>query len=223
MADLTQLTQLPDDTSPDGAYTPPGDGADADHPMRKVTRQVAFEHGWSPERASKVADLFDSMAAEWDGPRSGPQRTAPIRDAVARGGLDVSGRWLELGAGTGIATRTLAPSLANGGGSVVSVDLALEMLRNTPERVAPLVQSDASRLPFGDDAFDGLMLMNMLLFPDEVDRVLRSTGQLLWVNSLGDRTPIHLSPAELVEALPGEWSATWANSGSGFWAVAVRV
>jgi len=190
--------------------------------MRKVTRRVAFDDDWSPARAAKVADLFNSMASEWDEARSGLQRTSPVRDALDRGSLNVSGRWLELGAGTGIGTRLLSPALTEGGGSVVALDLALAMLRNSPRRVAPLVQGDASRLPFPDASFDGLALVNMLLFPAEVERVLASAGQLLWINTLGDRTPIHLSPDDVVAALPGEWSATWARSGSGFWAVACR-
>jgi len=127
-----------------------------------------------------------------------------------------------LGAGTGIGTRTLAPVVANSGGSLVSVDLALEMLRHSPERAAPMVQADACRLPFPEDGFDALMLVNMLLFPAEIDRVLAPASRLLWINSLGERTPIHLSPADVVMALPGKWTATWARSGMGFWAVVSR-
>lgn len=205
----------------------PESGVDDDHPMRRVTRQVAFEHGWSSDRARKVAGLFDGMAAEWDAPRSGLVRTAPIRDALARGGMRLDGRWLELGAGTGVGTRIMAPVLAATGGSVVAVDLALRMLRESPVRVAPLVQGDASRLPFADGIFSGVAMFNMLLFPEEVDRVVSPDGgQLLWINTSGDRTPIHLSPEDFLAALPGgssgAWRAQWACSGTGFWVVATR-
>lgn len=216
------LNQLPDDDSPDGRYVPPEGGVGPDHPMRNVTRQVAFEGGWSPGRAAKVAGLFDSMAEEWDASHSDAVRTAPIRDALRRGGLNLGGRWLELGAGTGAGTRILAPAVVGGGGSLVAIDLALGMLRNSPERVAPLTQADASRLPFGDGAFDGLAMVNMLLFPEEVARVLAPGGSVLWVNTFGDRTPIHLPPEDVAAALPGEWSVTWAHSGNGFWALVSR-
>ncbi len=221
------MRRLADDTSEHGQVVAPESGVNDDHPMRQVTRQVAFEHGWSAGRARKVADLFDGMAAEWDAPRSGLVRTAPVRDALARGGMRLSGRWLELGAGTGIGTRIVAPALASAGGSMVAVDLALQMLRSSPDRVAPLVQGDASSLPFADGVFDGVAMFNMLLFPSEVDRMVSAeAGQLLWINSSGDRTPIHLSPEDFLAALPGAsagaWSAVWACSGTGFWVVATR-
>ncbi len=221
------LTRLPDDTSEHGVVVGPESGADDDHPMRTVTRQVAFERGWSSGRARKVADLFDGMAAEWDAPRSGLVRTAPIRDALARGGMRLSGRWLELGAGTGVGTRIMAPAVAECGGSMVAVDLALRMLRASPSRVAPMVQGDASSLPFVDGAFAGVAMVNMLLFPEEVSRVTAAEGgQLLWINTSGDRTPIHLSPGDFLAALPGgdsgSWTARWARSGTGFWVVATR-
>ncbi len=187
--------------------------------MRNVTHQVAFEAGWSSGRARKVAELFDSMASEWDASHSDPVRVAPVSDAIRRGELQLEGRWLELGAGTGAGTRLFAPAVK----SLVGLDLSLAMLQGAPKRVAPLVQGDSSGLPFNDDTFDGILMVNMLLFPDEVDRVLRSKGQIVWVNTMGDRTPIHLSPEDLLTALPGEWAATWANSGTGFWAVACRV
>ncbi len=84
------------------------------------------------------------------------------------------------------------------------------------------MQADASVLPFRDDAADLLVLVNMLLFPAEVDRVLRPGGGLLWINTLGHETPIHLSPEAVVEALPGSWTATAGRAGSGLWAAVQR-
>ena len=72
------------------------------------------------------------------------------------------------------------------------------------------------------DSFDAVLLINMLLFPHEIDRVLRPGGTLLWVNTLGDQTPIHLPAADVLAALPGEWHGTTARAGTGFWLVARR-
>jgi len=219
----SNLVRLPDDSSDVGRVVLPEGDLSADHPMRKVTWQVAYESGWSPDRAGKVADLFNGMARKWDATRSSLLRTAPVLDALDRGGLRFAGRWLEVGAGTGIGSRTLAPAVEAAGGTLVTVDLALQMLMNAPSRVAPQVQADAGRLPFVGDQFDGVAMINMLLFPDEVVRVLASGGQLLWVNTSGEQTPIHLSPEEFVGALPGSWSARWARSGTGIWVVAERL
>ncbi len=189
--------------------------AGPDHPMRQVTRQVAFENGWSPGRAAKVADLFDSMAAGWTADHSGEVRVAPLRDALRRGQLDPGGCWLELGSGTGVGTVELAPVVDR----LVAVDLSAGMLANAPA-VAPRVRADASVLPFPDGAFDVAVLINMLLFPAELCRVLSPGGKLLWINTLGDRTPIHLPPDDVIAALPGDdWRGVTARAGSGFWAV----
>ena len=185
--------------------------------MRRVTRQVAFEGGWSSGRATKVAELFDSMAADWSAEHVDVVKAAPVRDALARGGVDRSGSWAELGSGTGAGTRILQGEVER----LVAVDLSAEMLAHAPD-FAPRVRADASVLPFGDDSFDTILLINMLLFPDEIDRVLRPAGQLIWVNSLGDQTPIHLPPADVVEALPGAWSGVTARSGTGLWAALSR-
>ncbi len=66
------------------------------------------------------------------------------------------------------------------------------------------VRADASVLPFADDCFDAILLINMLLFPAEVDRLLRPDGVVVWVNTLDDQTPIHLPPADVLDALPGD-------------------
>lgn len=95
------------------------------------------------------------------------------------------------------------------------------MLANAPD-LAPRVRSDASLLPFPDASFDAVLLINMLLFPAEIDRILRDGGSVLWVNTLGDQTPIHLPPADVLHALPGEWSGRTARAGTGFWVAARR-
>ena len=176
------LRRLPDAEG----VSEPDPFAGPDHPIRKITRQVAFEGGWSPERAQKVAGLFDSMAADWSAEHVDETKSAPILDAVARGDVDLSGRWLEVGSGTGAGTRVLHDRVAR----LVAMDLSSEMLANAPD-LAPRVRADSSRLPLADDAVDTVLLVNMFLFPEEVDRVLATGGHVVWVNTLGDQTPIH--------------------------------
>ncbi|MGB5760357.1 MAG: class I SAM-dependent methyltransferase [Acidimicrobiales bacterium] len=204
------LEQLTDDRD----LVQPEELAGPDHPMRKVTREVAFESGWSSGRARKIAELFDGLAEGWAATRGDPVRLAPVADGLRRGGFDLRGRWLELGSGTGAGTRILRQDAQR----VTAVDLSAEMLTRAPAELAPRVRADACRLPFVDGLFDGVLLVNALLFPAEIDRVLAPDGRLLWVNTLGERTPIHLPAADVIEALPGSWSGVTARSGSGFWA-----
>jgi len=191
--------------------------AGADHPMRKVTRQVAFEPGgWTPERAGKVAELFDALAPEWH-KRAGEGRTDALLDALERGDV-AQGVCVEIGSGTGFGTRVLAERFE----TVIVIDIAVEMLKRAAPEWGHRVQADAARLPLQSGVADALVLVNALLFPAEMDRVLAPGGTLVWCSSLGDRTPIHL-PAEDVEAaLPGAWQGVASEAGWGTWCVLHR-
>lgn len=208
---LTDLADHPTTTDPEPFAGP-------DHPMRRLTRAIAFGEPWQPTDAARVQDVFDRLAADWSESHVDPVKAAPIEDALERGGLPLNGDWLELGSGTGAGVRVLHEQID----SVVCTDLSWEMLRHAPDLV-PKVRSDASRLPFADATFDAVLLVNMLLFPAELDRVLRRDGVVVWVNTLGDQTPIHLPPSDVVEALPGRWTGITARAGTGFWLTARRV
>ena len=197
----------------------PPEMAGGDHPMRKVTRQVAFDGGWDPTRAGKVAALFDGMAAEWDQPRrAADERWAALRDALERGAVP-HGRVLELGSGTGMGTRVLA---AAGRAPVAALDIAADMLAHAPSDLAPRVQGDASALPFPDASVDVIVMVNALLFPTEVDRVLAPEGCVVWNNTVGEQTPIHLPAEDVAAALPGAWAVVASRAGTGTWAVVRR-
>ena len=184
--------------------------------MRHVTRQVAAEaDGWTVERRVKVNELFDALAEEWH-TRDGPDRHLPVLDAIERGAVP-RGRALELGSGTGLVT----PRLVGGFDRLIAADLAIEMLLRAPP-VAPRVRVDGQQLPLPAASVDALVLVNMLLFPNEADRVLAANGALVWVNSRGPATPIHLSAEDVVGALPGPWSAVASTHGSATWCVARR-
>ncbi len=219
---ITHLDRIIADSGP-----PPAEGAGPDHPMRVVTRQVAFEPGgWTPERRARVAALFDGLAPEWH-TRNHPGRDAPLLDALDRGvGASIAmpstatTTCLELGSGTGVTTASLAERFER----VVALDLALEMLRLAPADAAPRVQADAADLPFAEGSADVVVLVNTLLFPAEIDRVLAPEGRLVWVNTRGPLTPIHLSAEDVIAALDGTgtWNALASEAGPGTWCVAWR-
>lgn len=157
------------------------------------------------------------MAADWTESHDVAGRYDPLVDAIDR--CDVSGRvCVELGSGTGLGTRHLVDRFD----TVVAIDLALDMLRHAPRRSASRVQGDSSRLPLKDAAADVVVLVNMLLFPVEIDRILAPGGSLVWVNTVAERTPIHLDAEEVHDALPGEWAVVHSRAGAGLWATAVR-
>lgn len=192
--------------------------AGPDHPMRKVTRQIAFEPtGWTDERRGKVAALFDDLAETW-AEHDVANRHEALLDALDRGGPFAAGMCLEMGSGTGAFTRHLAARFAD----VVAVDLSFEMLRRAPAQVAPRVQADGGDLPFGEGTVGTVVLVNMFLFPAELARVLAPDGAVVWVSALGDRTPIYLDAESVERALApcsGPWDGIASAAGWGTWAV----
>lgn len=132
---------------------------------------------------------------------------APILDHLAGPALDAlpipSGapRILDLGCGTGLASRRLAPRLP-ADARLVAGDLVLAMLAEA-RRLAPdipVVQFDAVRLPFPDRTFD-LVVCTFALHHireqrrtlGEVHRILKPGGRLQVVNWGADNPD---SPAE---------------------------
>ena len=192
------------------------DLAGEDHPMRAVTRQIAEgPAGWDPERAAKVKALFDGLAPEWTA-RFRNERLDSVEDALARGGVAPGGTCLEVGSGTGLIT----PILSRHFGTVLSLDLSHEMLVRAA--TGTRVEADAGRLPLPPQSVDAVVLVNAFLFPHEVDRVLKADGAVVWVSTIGDRTPIYLPADDVLAALPGDWDGRAADAGWGSWLVARR-
>jgi ubiquinone/menaquinone biosynthesis C-methylase UbiE len=193
-----------------------------EHPMRVATRRAAGldEGGWKGELRDEVRAYFDAMAEDWH-TRTSPQRSAIVSDALARGveatGVP-AGLVVEVGSGIG----TYSPLLSERFGAVVAIDLSLAMLRLAPTKPAFRVQADGSRLPLRDASTAAIVLINAFLFPAEVARVLAPDGVIVWVNSSGECTPIYLSSADLLAALPGKWTGTASQAGEGHWCVLRR-
>ena len=97
------------------------------------------------------------------------------------------------------------------------------MLRLLPAQLASRVRLDASALPFAGASVGTLVCVNMLLFAHEVRRVLAPHGALIWVSSIGERTPIHLSAEQVATALGDDFEVTASRAGWGTWAVARRI
>lgn len=193
-----------------------------DHPMRVVTRQAAGldDGGWDDQVRARVAQNFDALAADWH-TRVSPERTAIVVDVLDRGLAEIPappGAAVEVGSGIGTYSELLHERF----GAVLAVDLAIEMLRRSPEAPAQRAQVDAAHLPVRDASVAAVVLINAFLFPSEVDRVLAPGGVLVWVNSSGEETPIHLPPREVATALPGEWDGVASRAGQGLWCVLRR-
>lgn len=189
----------------------------SDHPIREVTDQIVAGDGWSAGRRRRIAETFDELSAGWHESHSTDLRLAPLEDVLDRGELG-EGRLVELGAGTGAATERIARRRP----LAAAVDLSPGMLSAADHSLAPFVRADASQLPFPDRSVDIFVLVNMFLFATEIGRVLAPDGRLVWVNTMGEETPIHLTPETVVDALPGTWSAVASRAGTGLWCVAHR-
>ena len=202
-------------------HEPSGLGSD-DHPMRVMTRRIAGLVGppWDDAARAEVTEYFDGLADTWH------TRTSAARDAVVIDALDRgvptdrrgSGVCVELGSGIGAYT----PALAARWPQVLAVEVAMEMLLRAPADVGHRVLADGASLPLPDGAASAVVLVNCFLFPAEVDRVLGPDGVVVWVNSSGTQTPIHLTAEEVVRALPGRWRGVTSGAGVGLWTVLHR-
>jgi len=197
------------------------------HPMRQITEAVAADPlSWTPQVAQQVAGFFDEMASGWAASGNRARGQVVLHDLLSRSELTV-GVVVELGAGTGSGTALLQQQFEH----VIAGDLSSEMLKRLPPDLASRVQLDSSALPFATGSVQTLACVNMMLFADEVVRVLEADGVLIWVNSIGDRTPIYLSADRIAQALSaqvrqhesgGRFEVTASTAEWGTWVVARR-
>jgi ubiquinone/menaquinone biosynthesis C-methylase UbiE len=156
---------------------------------------------------------FDRIAPQWDSMR-GPDSLAPFEaalEAIEAPVPDV----LDLGTGTGSGAAILVRRFPDA--RVVGVDLSEEMLERARVNVpgAEFRRADASSLPFPDESFDLVAHANMIPFFDEVARVLRPGGTALFAFSIGDQTPIYVTPERLRAELAERGFADFADFAAG--------
>jgi SAM-dependent methyltransferase len=91
---------------------------------------------------------------------------------------------------------------------VVGVDLAPEMIANATRLLPPELEgrvrfevADASTLPYPPEAFDLVVLLNMIPFFEELARVTAPGGTLVAAFQSGPATPIWVPPDALRERL----------------------
>jgi SAM-dependent methyltransferase len=164
---------------------------------------------------------FSRLAPVWEG-RVGPEGLVPLGAALDR--LPGSPRQaLDLGTGTGKAARVVARRFP--AAEVVGVDLSPAMVEEAnallPEELASRVRfevADANELPFGDAAFDLVVLMNMIPFFEELARVTAPGGRAIFASTRGAETPIYVPPETLRSRLAavgfGEFEELTAGEGS---------
>ncbi|MGI8755637.1 MAG: class I SAM-dependent methyltransferase, partial [Acidimicrobiales bacterium] len=184
-----------------------------------TTTEVPIVHLDDPDRRPGGSEAHFGFGDDDDLPSNDPPSgsVAAINDGFRSGFVPRAPRRLcvDIGAGTGLYSTTLAARFP----LLLSVDLSGEMLRLAPAGPAIRVQADASTLPLGDGSVDVLVLANAFLFPHEAQRALAPDGVVIWVNSRGTETPIHLTADEVDTALPGRWDGVASQAGWGTWSV----
>lgn len=160
-----------------------------------------------------VRRQFDRLAPVWDQMRM-EDAFAAYEAALERTDGAV-GRALDVGTGTGAGARLLKKRFPDA--EVVGVDLATAML-DEARRLVPgvsFVEGDAARLPFGDDSFDLVAHQNMIPFVNQVDRVLKPAGWVVFAFSAGPETPIWVEPDRLRRELERRGFTDFAEIAAG--------
>ena len=180
---------------------------------RRITNVVVrFPFLW-PLLRGRMTKLFDDVAPHWDAMTS-PERLVAFEAALEHV-LGEPRAILDLGTGTGDGAIALAQHWPDA--EVVGVDVSREMLEEA-RRKAPQLRfevGDGSALDVPDGAFDLVAMNNVIPFVDELARIVRSGGHVLFAFSRGDETPIYVPPGLLKRKLSRAGFEITAEIGAG--------
>ena len=139
---------------------------------------------------------FDRRARSYESGVTSRWRDPVQRESLGALRLGAQDRLLDVGCGTGAASRSAASVAA----SVVGIDLSPEMIRQAQELADGLANvhfeiADSEHLPFDDETFTAVLCSNSLHhYPDpdravrEMTRVLAPGGRLVIGDACSDRT-----------------------------------
>lgn len=154
---------------------------------------------------------FDRRAGRYEGGATSRWRDPVQRASLAAVGLTGDDALLDVGCGTGAASRA-ASAVAD---LVVGVDLAPEMIRRATELATSVenvrfLVADSEQLPFGDGAFTAVLCSNSFHhYPDplravrEMGRVLATGGRLVIGDACADLRTARIADAVLRRIEPG--------------------
>jgi SAM-dependent methyltransferase len=193
----------------------------SDNPMRRVTEKVMSDPGsWRSVRG-EVLETFEALAPDWES-RLGPAQLTSFAAGLRR--VPPPATALDLACGTGLAADLVAGTFPEA--VVVGADLSEQMVRTAVAKRHPhpvrFLVGDATALPFTDDVFGLISILNGFVIADELKRVLRAGGWLLIAYSAGEDTPIYASFADLERVLgsAGFVEIGHGRAGPGTWTTA---
>lgn len=122
---------------------------------------------------SELDQLFDKIADTYDQWYDSPEGQAIFNaEAICLKRLvrSFTGRWLEIGVGTGRFASNL--------GIIEGIDPSLGMLKIAAARGIQTYAGHAEFLPFPDESFDGILMALSLCFIKEPERALKECFQI---------------------------------------------
>jgi ubiquinone/menaquinone biosynthesis C-methylase UbiE len=163
------------------------------------------------EQKAGARRWFDRRAGSYESGVTSRWRDPVQRESLEALQLGAEDRVLDLGCGTGAASRSAASVAA----SVVGIDLSPEMIRQARELASGLANvhfeiADSEHLPFEDGAFTAVVCSNSFHhYPDpgravrEMTRVLAPGGRLVLGDACSDRTAARIADVILRRFEPG--------------------